>query len=78
MEADILGAVQLGFHTVLDLSGGTRSEDQPRYACGPEIVVDSPAQFAELLERFRGRAPSHSPNGRRGGPERRPLAGARF
>src|SRR6202049_487822 len=32
METDILGGVQLGFHTVLVLSGGTRSDDLARYA----------------------------------------------
>lgn len=36
---DILGAVQLGFHSVLVLSGGTKLEDLPRYAYRPEVVV---------------------------------------
>jgi NagD protein len=57
METDILGGVQLGFHTVLVLSGGTRQEDFPRYAYGPEIVVDSLAEFAQLLERNRWEPP---------------------
>ncbi len=51
METDILGAVQLGFHTVLVLSGGTNLEDLPNYAYRPEIVVDTLAEFSELLER---------------------------
>jgi NagD protein len=51
METDILGGVQLGFHTVLVLSGGTRAEDLERYAYRPEIVVDSLAEFSELLEK---------------------------
>src|SRR5437588_4884342 len=50
METDILGGVQLGFHTVLVLSGGTNREDLQRYAYQPEIVVDSLAEFSELLE----------------------------
>jgi NagD protein len=50
METDILGGVQLGYHTVLVLSGGTRREDLPRYAYRPEIVVESVAEFLELLE----------------------------
>lgn len=41
METDIVGAVQLGFHTVLVLSGGTKSEDLPRYPYQPEIIVPS-------------------------------------
>src|SRR6266404_707154 len=50
METDILGGVQLGFHTVLVMSGGTRLEDLPRYAYGPEVVVDSLAELVEMLE----------------------------
>jgi NagD protein len=50
METDILGGVQLGYHTVLVLSGGTRPEDVARYAYRPELVVESLAELAELLE----------------------------
>jgi hypothetical protein len=42
--------VQLGFHTILTLSGGTRSEDLPRYAYRPDAIVDSVADLADLLE----------------------------
>src|SRR4029077_13397867 len=49
METDILGGVQLGFHTVLVLSGGTRQEDLARYAYRPEIVIASLAEFSEIL-----------------------------
>jgi NagD protein len=49
METDILGGVQLGFHTVLVLSGGTRREDLPRYAYRPDIVVESVEEYTELL-----------------------------
>src|SRR5438093_1207803 len=31
METDILGGVQLGYHPILVLSGGTRREDLPRF-----------------------------------------------
>ena len=50
METDILGAVQLGFHSVLVLSGGTKLEDLPRYAYRPEVVVDSLAELADRME----------------------------
>lgn len=50
METDILGGVQLGFHTVLVLSGGTCQEDLQRYTFGPEVVVDSLAEFSVILE----------------------------
>lgn len=51
METDILGGVQLGFHTVLVLSGGTRAEELPRYAYRPETVVPSLAELADLMDR---------------------------
>jgi NagD protein len=50
METDILGGVQLGFHTVLVLSGGTRREDLPRYTYRPEVVVESLAELAEMMD----------------------------
>jgi len=54
METDILGGVQMGYRTVLVLSGGTKRDDLARYAYRPDIVVDSiadlcrfePAEFA--------------------------------
>jgi len=49
METDILGGVQLGYHTVLVLSGGTCAEDLSRYAYRPEVVVDSLAEFTTVL-----------------------------
>ena len=63
METDILGGVQLGFHTVLVLSGGTSKDDLPRYAYRPDVVVDSLAEFAEILERTDWRPPWYLPTG---------------
>lgn len=51
METDILGGVQLGFHTELVLSGGTREEDLERFAYRPDMVVESLACLVEVLER---------------------------
>lgn len=48
METDILGGVQLGYRTILVLSGGTRREDLARYAYRPDIVVDSVADLCTL------------------------------
>ena len=48
METDILGGVQMGYQTVLVLSGGTRREDLARYAYRPDIVVESLADLCGL------------------------------
>jgi NagD protein len=50
METDILGGVQLGYRTILVLSGGTRREDIERYAFSPDLVVDSVADFTSMPE----------------------------
>jgi NagD protein len=44
METDILGGVQLGFKTILVLSGGTSRDDLDRYAYRPNLIVDSIAE----------------------------------
>ncbi|MCC6142817.1 MAG: HAD family hydrolase [Candidatus Hydrogenedentes bacterium] len=51
METDILGGAQLGYKTVLVLSGGTRETDLGRFAYKPDVVVGSIAdlQNTELL-----------------------------
>lgn len=56
METDILGGVQLGFKTILVLSGGTREEDLDRYAYRPDKIVGSIADLSheELLQEFLG------------------------
>ena len=54
METDILGGVQLGYKTILVLSGGTRREDLARYAYRPDQIVDSIADLdpAELERQY--------------------------
>jgi 5'-nucleotidase len=56
METDILGGVQLGFHTILVLSGGTDREDLARYAYRPNAIVESVAELADLMEHPSGRS----------------------
>jgi hypothetical protein len=57
METDILGGVQLGFHTVLVLSGGTKRDDLPRYAYRPEFMFESLGEFAAWMEKRNWAAP---------------------
>ncbi len=70
MDTDILGGVQLGYRTVLALSGGTSREDLERFAYAPDLVVDSVADLSHeaLLARFApaliGDRPARA-NGRR-------------
>src|SRR5216683_2393152 len=54
METDILGGVQLGFKTILVLSGGTSREDAARYTYRPDKVVQSIADLhhAQLAHEF--------------------------
>jgi NagD protein len=62
METDILGGVQLGYKTVLVLSGSTRQSDLIRYAYRPDKIVESIADLDHdaLVEEF---APVVSPAG---------------
>lgn len=48
METDILGGMQLGFRTILVLSGGTRREDLARFAYQPDLIVDSLANLTHV------------------------------
>jgi len=70
MDTDILGGAQLGFKTVLVLSGTTSREDCLRYAYRPDLIVDSIADLAPdyLAERFDRPAPA---------PAREPSSGRR-
>jgi len=54
METDILGGVQLGFRTILVLSGGTRREDLVRFTYCPDRVVNSIADLhhGQLVREF--------------------------
>jgi NagD protein len=46
MDTDILGAVQLGYRTILVLSGGTSRADLDRFAYRPDLIVDSIADLS--------------------------------
>jgi NagD protein len=59
METDILGGVQLGYKTILVLSGSTRREDLGRFAYRPDKVVESIADLSHevLVDEFGGSSP---------------------
>jgi len=46
METDILGGVQLGYRTILVLSGGTSRDDLAAFAYRPDMVVESIADLS--------------------------------
>ncbi|QQE10073.1 HAD family hydrolase [Planctomycetota bacterium] len=48
MSTDIIGGVQLGYQTVLVLSGGTQQTDLPNYAYQPDIILNSIADLDPL------------------------------
>jgi NagD protein len=53
METDILGGVQMGYRTVLVLSGGTKREDISRYSFQPDLVVHSIADLPNQTDRLQ-------------------------
>ena len=57
METDILGGVQLGYHYRPGAQRRHEPDDLRRYAYGPEVVVESLAEYAERLERTHWRTP---------------------
>jgi NagD protein len=62
METDILGGMQMGYKTVLVLSGGTKREDLRRYAYQPDKIVSSVADLKheELVHELNAPAPEIS------------------
>ncbi|QDV88061.1 Ribonucleotide monophosphatase NagD [Stieleria magnilauensis] len=50
METDILGGVQMGYRTVLTLSGGTKRKDLDQFAFGPDVIVESIADLCDVGE----------------------------
>lgn len=54
METDIIGGVQLGYHTALVLTGSTKRSDLTRYAYQPDLIFDSIADISHerLMEEW--------------------------
>ena len=78
METDILGGVQLGFKTILVLSGGTSRADLARFAYQPHKIVDSVADLdpVKLIREFA--APKSARRELATGTRRRKAATATF
>jgi len=47
METDILGGVQMGYRTILVLTGSTKRADLAKYAYQPDVIVDSIADLCD-------------------------------
>ena len=47
METDILGGVQMGYSTILTLSGGTKLEDVEQFSYRPDKIIESVAELAD-------------------------------
>lgn len=47
LETDILGGLQMGYRTILVLTGTTSKGDLAKYAYGPDMVIDSVADLAD-------------------------------
>ena len=47
METDILGGVQMGYHTALVLSGGTQADDLDNFAFQPDAILNSVADLCD-------------------------------
>ncbi len=54
MYTDILGGVEMGFVTVLVLSGHTKVEEIGRYAYQPNFVLPSLAQMPDEIWKMAG------------------------
>ncbi len=50
MSTDILGGVQVGFNTMLVLSGGTKRDDLVHYSYKPDMVFSSVAEIHKYVE----------------------------
>lgn len=51
MDTDIMGGIQMGYHTILVLSGGTSAGDLGQFAFQPNAVVDSIADLCTSSDR---------------------------
>lgn len=58
MATDILGGVQMGYRTVLTMTGSTSRDDLAHYAYGPDVIVESVAEMCEPSRFLKQRLPS--------------------
>ena len=62
METDILGGVQMGYRTVLVLSGGTNKEDLERFAYAPDVILPSIAELWDSNSNLTTKLPAPNPS----------------
>lgn len=63
METDILGGVQMGYQTILVLSGGTKQESVPEHPYQPDLMIDSVAELVRTqVDRVSLKSPVNVPD----------------
>ena len=50
MATDVLGGVQMGYRTILTLTGSTSRDDLSQFAFGPDIVIESIGEIHQPIE----------------------------
>lgn len=48
METDIVGGMQMGYRTILVLSGGTQPDDLKKFAYRPDVIVNSITDLCDI------------------------------
>ncbi len=63
MDTDIIGGIQVGYRTILTLSGVSKKEDLTKYAFAPELVVENAGELDldKWLEERENRTPFAEP-----------------
>lgn len=58
METEILGGIQMGYRTILTLTGSTKMEDLAKYPYQPDRIVASIVDLNQSGASFTSRLPS--------------------
>jgi NagD protein len=62
MQTDILGGVQMGYRTILVLTGTATREEISRHAFTPDMIMESVAELADPAVNLESLVPSGDPS----------------